>query len=420
MVYTEKIGGNISFSWADFRYKRERLVIELNCQLDRDTMTGISLLSYILSSATAKYDNLVSLSRYLDNLYGASLYVSSSRYGNKMIIHFDTDNVAGEYLTEKDIGIRTAELLCDVITNPYLIGRGFPDSTIEIEKEKLREEISFLINNKEAYCTRMLLQRFFAGSVRSLPDLGFVEDLPSINGENLYSLYLDCLKNCNINIFYCGSDLKRVRDIVANTIGTHGLGSVPQTFDSSPVRLPKEPVNGEEAIGTEQDIFSIVYHTGRIPDPAELASLKVANSILGGMSTSRLFMNVRERQGLCYSCVSNRMTSGGGGILIESSTSPEKFVRNRDSIMEEFGALASEGPSEEELRQAKLSISNSLRGISDTVAGVSSHYLSSINGVGRYIEPERELSLIESVSAEDVKGILSEMRYCGIYRLHDE
>ena len=54
------------------------------------------------------------------------------------------------------------------------------------------------------------------------------------------------------------------------------------------------------------------------------------------------------------------------------------------------------------------------------MAGVSSHYLSSLNGVGRYIEPERELSLIESVSAEDVKGILSEMRYCGIYRLHDE
>ena len=114
------------------------------------------------------------------------------------------------------------------------------------------------------------------------------------------------------------------------------------------------------------------------------------------------------------------MTSGGSGILIESSTSPDKFSRNRDSIKEEFELLAEKGPEEEELRQAKLSISNSLKGISDTVAGVSSHYLSSINSTGRYTEPEQELTLINEVSAEDVTGILSEMKYCGIYRLHDE
>jgi zinc protease len=164
----------------------------------------------------------------------------------------------------------------------------------------------------------------------------------------------------------------------------------------------------------------MIYHSGRRSDSRELTVLKVANSILGGMPTSRLFMNVREKKGLCYTCVSNRMTSGGSGIIIESSTSPDKFAGNRDSIMEEFDALAASGPTEEELRQAKLGIVNSLKGITDTVAGVSSHYFSSMNGTGRYISPEEEIALIEDVTSSDITSLLSGMRYCGICRLHDD
>lgn len=420
MVYTDRITENITFSWADFRYKRERLVIEHNCELRKETMTGISLLAYVLSSATDSLRDIVSLSRYLDMLYGASLYVSASRSGNRMIMHFDTDNVSGLYLTEKDNGYKAAKLLCDIMTDPFIPGGRFPDETVEIEKEKLREEIGFMINNKESYCTRMLLRKFFADTPRGLPEIGFAEDIPGITSDWLYTLYLDCLRRCNINVFYCGSDLDRVRNLVTDTFLESGMGTEPVVYDQAPAAMPAEPFEIKEELGTEQDIFSILFHTGRIPDPHDLAALKVANSILGGMPTSRLFMNVRERQGLCYNCVSNRMTAGGAGILIESSTSPDKYQRNLDSVLNEFRNLAEKGPSGDELAQAKLSINNSLKGIADTVSGVSSHYLSSINSIGRYTEPEHEMSLIGAVTAGDVKRILSEMRYCGSYRIHDE
>ena len=420
MLHTEEIRKNFTFSWADHDYKRERLVVELHCSLEKETMTGISLLSYVLSSATDRYRDIVSLSRYLDTLYGASLYVSSSRAGNRMIIHLDVDNVSGLYLTEKDNGLKAAELLCGVMTDPYLIDGAFPEETVSIEKEKLREEIAFLINNKEAYCTRKLLREFFRDNVRGLPDLGFAEDIDPISGKSLYELYLRCLRNCNINAFYCGSDLENVKELVCGTVLRHGIGAEPVSFDNSPVPLPEEPFSKIESAGTEQDIFSMVYHSGRRSDGRELAVLKVANSILGGMPTSRLFMNVREKKWLCYTCVSNRMTSGGSGIIIESSTSPDKYAANRASIMEEFSSLAASGPSGEELRQAKLGIINSIKGISDTVAGVSSHYFSSVNSTGRYISPEEELALIDSVTASDVTELLSGMRFCGSYRLHDE
>ena len=420
MIHTVSIRNNVTFAWSDFRYKRERLVIELSCELKRETMTAISLLSYVLSSGTEELRDIVSLSRYLDVLYGASLYVSASRSGNKMIIHFDIDNVSGMYLAEKDIGYRAAKLLCDVITRPYAPGGRFPEETVEIEKEKLRDEIAFLINNKEAYCTRMLLRRFFSGTLRGLPEIGFEEDIPGISPESLFSVYVDCLKSCNINIFYCGSDRERVMALVEETVLNSGMGMEAVEFDAFPAVLPDVPISEEEHMGTEQDIFSVIFHSGRIPDTEKLAALKVANSIFGGMQTSRLFMNVREKQGLCYSCSSNRMISGGAGILVESSTSEDKYQKNIESVLSEFKTLSREGPTENELSQAKLSIINSLKGISDTVAGVSSHYLSSLNGFGRYIEPEQEIDLISDVSAGDVADILSSMKYCGIFRLTNE
>jgi len=420
MVYTERIRDNFTFAHADHMYKRDRLVVELSCELKRETMTGISLLSYLLGSGTDRFRDIVSLSRYLDRLYGGSLYVSSSRTGNRMRFHFDVDNVSGHYLHEPDLGLEAAALLCDVMTDPYLPGGSFPEKTVEIEKEKLREEIQFLINNKEAYCTRMLLKHFFRSSSRSLPVLGFEEDIPSLSGSGLTELYRDCLRRCNINVFYCGEDLERVRDTVVRTVAENGIGSVPLSFDEDLAEIPSEPFEYSESVGTEQDISSMVFHSGRKPDSRALAVLKVSNAILGGMPTSRLFMNVREKQSLCYSCVSSRMTAGGAGILIESSTSPEKYSRTRDAVIGEYLRLGEEGPSPDELREAKLSISNSIKSIFDTPAGAASHYLGSVNSIGYYIPPEEELELLESVREQDVRDCLTGMAYCGSYRLTDE
>ena len=147
MIHTEKRKENITFAYCDNRYIRQRLVIELNCELERNTMTAISLLAFVLSSATDKHRDMITLSRYLDQLYGASLYVSGHRVGTRMMLHLDTDCVSGRYLPDENVGIDAAKLLCEVLSQPFLPNGSFPENVIDIEGEKLREEIRLMIKN---------------------------------------------------------------------------------------------------------------------------------------------------------------------------------------------------------------------------------------------------------------------------------
>ena len=420
MIHIEERKKNIRFAYCDNRYVRQRLVIELNCELKRETMTGVALLAYVLSSATDKHRDMISLSRYLDQLYGASLYVSGHRIGERMILHLDTDCVSDRYLPDDNIGMESTKLLCEVLAEPYLPGGSFSNSIIDIEGEKLREEIRFLINDKESYCTRMLLNEFFKNSNRSLPSLGFEEDIEKIDGEKLLGIYKDCLSNCNVNVFYCGDNQESVFESVWSMIESKGIGINPVQFDNKAAVLPKEAFYIQEDVGTEQDIISVLFHSAKLPDEKGLASLKIANAILGGMPTSRLFMNVREKQGLCYSCVSNRMTGGGSGILIEASTTNEKYQRCREQIICEFETLRDCGPSQDEIDNAKRSINNSTKSIFDTVSGASSHYLTAVNSMRKYMTPDEEIKLIDSITCDDVMRCLADMEYCGLYRLTDE
>lgn len=420
MIQIENIRKNITFAYCDNRYVRQRLVVELNCNLDRNTMTGTALLAYVLSSATARHRDIVSLSRYLDQLYGATLYVSGHRVGTRMVLHLDTDCVSDRYLPDDNVGMDSTRLLCEVLTEPYLPNGSFSENIIDVEGEKLREEIRFLINDKESYCTRMLLNEFFKDSVRSLPSLGFEEDIDGIDGDMLLRIYRDCLSACNVNVFYCGDNREAVRETILTMIENYGIGVSGIDFRNDPAVLPESPFYIQEDVGAEQDIISMLLHSAKIPDEKDLAALKIANAILGGMPTSRLFTNVREKEGLCYSCVSNRMTGGGSGILIEASTSKEKHLKSRDRIIKEFETLRDQGPSQDELKNAKRSLINSTRSVFDTVSGTSSHYLAAVNSMRRYMTPEEEIELTENVSGEDVMRCLSEMKYCGMYRLTDE
>ena len=83
-------------------------------------------------------------------------------------------------------------------------------------------------------------------------------------------------------------------------------------------------------------------------------AVSVLNNILGGGMSSRLFQNIRERQGLAYSIFSDLNSYRDTGVLsVYAGTSldtAEKLVR---SVLEEFRRMKDEPIAEEELRRAK-------------------------------------------------------------------
>ena len=120
---------------------------------------------------------------------------------------------------------------------------------------------------------------------------------------------------------------------------------------------------------------TIVLFGNSVPtlDARQSLAANVFNQILGAQFTGRLFTALRDREGLVYSIGTGR------GRLVQSETfygtfgaAPGNAARAMAVTMSEIQRLVSEGPSEEELRDAKAAFRGGYYLGLDTSANLSS------------------------------------------------
>jgi predicted Zn-dependent peptidase len=87
----------------------------------------------------------------------------------------------------------------------------------------------------------------------------------------------------------------------------------------------------------------------------------ILNTLLGGGMSSRLFQNIRERQGLAYSIYSDlNPYRDTGSMCVYAGTSRESAVKVVECVVEEFRNLKATPVPEEELRRSKDQLKGSL------------------------------------------------------------
>ncbi|MBU0627319.1 insulinase family protein [Patescibacteria group bacterium] len=79
----------------------------------------------------------------------------------------------------------------------------------------------------------------------------------------------------------------------------------------------------------------------------------VLATILGGNMSSRLFQNVREKQGLCYYIRATHITSAHTGVfVIRAGIDKERFEFGLEKIWEEIDRIANGDFTQEEFENA--------------------------------------------------------------------
>jgi predicted Zn-dependent peptidase len=125
--------------------------------------------------------------------------------------------------------------------------------------------------------------------------------------------------------------------------------------------------------------------------------------------SSRLFQEVREKRGLAYSVYSFQQGYREAGLFgVSAGTSPESVQECVDVIVEELARMASEGPSDAEVRLAKEHIKGSLT-------------LSLESSSGRMIRLGRtEFDFGRFPSIEEIEGAVDAVTIDGVARLARE
>ncbi len=235
-------------------------------------------------------------------------------------------------------------VLWDIITNPTI-------ESNELEKEKMvvLEEINMYEDSSEDLVTDLFLASTWKGHPMGYPILGNKDNIDKIDRYSIIDFYKKHYSSDNITISISGNFDKKVFikeiECLSFRIGEKAFYK------------PKliEPNFGMDYKYKEllQLYFNLGFKAFNRHNSKRYV-LYLLTILLGGGSSSRLFVEVREKLGLCYSIYSyHKLFEEDGLIAIASSTSEDKYIRVLEVIWQEIDKLCKYGITEEELNLAK-------------------------------------------------------------------
>ncbi len=141
----------------------------------------------------------------------------------------------------------------------------------------------------------------------------------------------------------------------------------------------------------------------------ERDSFVIANAILGGMFSSRVNMNLREKHAYTYGARSYfSMRHGAGPFLVGAAVFADKTGPAIKEVLNELEGLRRDGPTEDELALAKESIRLAMPGrfesVSDVAGAVSDLFVYDLP----LDEYEKRPARIDAITAADVKRVAME------------
>jgi predicted Zn-dependent peptidase len=204
--------------------------------------------------------------------------------------------------------------------------------------------------------------------------------------------------------------------VVGNVDHVPANGAVAELFERFPTLDapgPFEPAPGlqleklVERRDSNQSHLRLMYAPDvDATDPAQRAALTIYSTLLGGSMGSRLFDEIREQRGLCYSVYAVDHALADATILqlgagLESSKTAEAYQRMREIVAE----LHADGPTEEEVERARAYAAGRRVLAFENTNAVARFAASQAIVFGEDIDPDRAIGALDAVTFDDVAAI---------------
>ena len=373
---TLEIGKNVKLTLIpESKFKTNLISVYIQRKLDRNEVTKNALLPGILKSGCNKYKTLGQLTNREEELYGSYLHAGASKRGESQVLGFSILSVNEKYLDEKILG-QCIEFLNEIINNPLVIDGGFNEEYLNIEKEILKDSIMSIINDKGNYAMKRTNEIMFEGEPYSINGKGYIEDLDTIDRVGLYEHYKEVLKTSPIEIMIEGEfEETEVVELIKEKF----------QFDrGNIIDIPKEEYYKEvdkvkevkETMDIAQGKLVMGYRCNvDYLDEEKYYSLLLGSRILGGGADSKLFINVREKESLCYTIYSTIQKSKST-MMVCSGIEAQNYEKTVNLVKEQVQKLKDGDITESEISNAKIAFINSLNSLNDEIGRISDFYFS--------------------------------------------
>jgi len=293
------------------------------------------------------------------------------------------------------------DILSDLVLNP-----NFDPADIARERGVIMEEIKMDEDNPDYLVHEIFTQNFFKDHPLGKPILGTKETVKRFERQPVVDAYSHRFAPGNIIVSAAGNlDHDRFVELVTGHFqhmkptknGFHS--TAPKTVSRIILRNKKALEQVQLCIGVPA--YPIAHekrHAGYI-----------LNTLLGGGMSSRLFQNIRERQGLAYSIYSDLNPYRDTGCLaVYAGTSLASASKVVQSVVNEFHQLKAEPVPEEELNRSKAQLKGSLMLSLESSTARMSNLARQEMYFDRFYDLDELIEKIEAVTAEDLTSLANE------------
>ena len=391
------------------KFKNITISLKLQNTLDEKTVAKRTLLSFMLTTGTEKYPSTQELSIYLESMYGMKLGANVVTKGKSHIININSICINQEYLPYKeDLIQRQIQLLNDIFFKPNASKTVFDQTMFERKKKELVER---LINNQDDkfyYSLEKMFEYMGKGTCLGISSHGNIEDIKKIENEELFSYFKECIKNDQKHIYVVGNVDESIVHVFEKN---NSIFESVYSFEKN----RKDLLEIIEKQDVTQAKLNMGYRISVNYNHQNHYAFVVFNAIFGGMSQSKLFKVVREKNSLCY-YISSSYDAFNGVMVITAGIEGKDYHQTVQLIKEQLKEMQDGCFDQDDIDTAKLMIKNSMKKTNDEpLSQVAVQYNRDITG--KKETNEQYLEKIENVTYQDIVDVCQNIELDTIFLL---
>ncbi|MCC6652565.1 MAG: insulinase family protein [Candidatus Eisenbacteria bacterium] len=278
---------------------------------------------------------------------------------------------------------------------------------VELEREKsvVKQEIAACEDDPSDKIHELLARQIWGTHGLGRPILGTVESVDGFTRDSLHANFASRYRAEELVIAAAGG-LDPAE--LASLIERHFAAPSGPALVRDPSPAPGRPTVQHDDRDEQQLYLALGTPTPAYCDPRRYA-LRVLNTLLGGLMSSRLFQRIREEAGLAYSIGSGMSFLSDAGLLsIQMGVAPEQGREALRLLRQELDRLVAEGPDESEVEAAKMYLKGGVIIGLESVSNRMEHMARQELYTGRYTPPEEHVRAVLAVTRDDVAALAAE------------
>jgi predicted Zn-dependent peptidase len=249
---------------------------------------------------------------------------------------------------------RAMEVLGELIVRPTL-----DDGEIDGERAVIVEEIRSYLDDPAEYAQILFQQAMFGDGALGREICGDEDGIRALPADTIRSFWRSTYRPANTVVAVSGDVDHEASVALASVAFGTGNGVIP-AFAAAPA-LPA----GERALLKSRREASQAQLIVGVPalerDHPDAWTLAVLNAVLGDGMSSRLFLSVREAQGLAYDVSSGLVDYADAGSLeVSAGVDPDRLPAALDAVLAELARLRDELVPDDELAKTKAYLAGGL------------------------------------------------------------